>query len=479
MSETKEIYVEEKPSKWNFRNYFKSIKHYKWWVVGFTVLGTVLGYTSFQFILNPLKQKLSANFVYNSMPATYDGLSTYKFVDGTVFNISDLISKENLQAVKDSDQLYNTVNVDKIYKTGSLSIGSETVTSTNEQEEGKPTVLYTYFTISGRINNFPNAEIAKSFVYDLINYPRVISENAVENFEVASFLSSAEFDSSSFDQQLVQLSKQYKAIKDTYTQLQTDFGGSMLIDGQQLVEYINDFNLKTSVGQTSTVDNLSGELNSQNLVKFILNGTETSEQIIAKAKAKKDEVNWLCSYYAKVLDEKEDHKNRVKDSLEYLTKATTTNSTYNEYLEQVVLYTKELNEIQVEIDSLERQLTYYGWEKDGGVWKEASTAKGVLLHLKNIIAESDETTWLNKNKAFADKIQVLKNSLSEERLSSTKVYRAAYKNSKAVLLNKGYVTVDGGYSPFIGLAAGLVVGFLTSSLICCSIFIAKEDEKKE
>ena len=470
MSDVKEIYVEDKPSKWTLRNYFKSIKNYKWWVVGATVLGTVLGYTSFQFIINPLKQKLSAKFVYNSMPATYDGMSTYKYVDGTVFDISDLVSYSNLKAVKESKDEYKTVDVDKIYENNSLSIVSETISSTPSTDKGEPTVLYTNFTISGRINYFPNAAIAKAFVYDLINYPRIIAEKAVENFEVSSFLSSAEFDSSSFDQQLVQLTKQYKAIKDTYSQLQLEFGGSIVIEGKQLIEHINDFNLKTSIGQTSLVDNLSGELNSQNLVKVFSDDVDV-------ATAKKTEVNGLCSYYSKVLDEKEDSKNRVEASLNYLTKGTNINSTYTEYQQQIILLTEQLDEVQAEIDSLERQLTYYGWEKVGDVWQEAD--KGVLHHLSEIIASHDESTWINAHKAFAEKIKNLKDSLTEERLSSTKVYRAAYKNSKAVLLNTGYVTIEGGISPFIGLAAGLVAGFLVSSLICCSLFISKEDEEKK
>ena len=99
--------------------------------------------------------------------------------------------------------------------------------------------------------------------------------------------------------------------------------------------------------------------------------------------------------------------------------------------------------------------------------------------IETLFGDSARKVLENANKAFAEKIKNLKDSLTEERLSSTKVYRAAYKNSKAVLLNTGYVTIEGGISPFIGLAAGLVAGFLVSSLICCSLFISKEDDEKK
>ena len=465
MSEQKEIYIEEKPSKWTFSNYFKSIKHFKWWIVGATVVGTILGFCSFKFILNPVKQKLGAKFIYSSMPAETDGLGTYKFVDGTIFNINDLTSHESLKAVKDSKEDYANVDVDKIYKNSSLTITSETVTDKSEADT--PTILYTSFTIEGTVSSFPNAEIAKSFVYDLINYPKTISEKAIENFEVASYLSAEEFNDAEFDQQLIQLSKQYKAIKETYTQLQTDFSPSTIADGKHLSDYINEFSLRTSAGQISKVDSLSGELHSKGLVKYF-------DASVASAEAKIDEIDALCGHYAKVLDEKKHDWDRVDTSIKALTSATTTNTLYNEYLEQIVKLTEELSQIQEDIDSIESQLSYYGWALVGDVYKPQDL--GVRKHLNVIAGGGSDDDWIQENKDFRDSVISLKGFLSEERLSASKVYRACYQNSKVTFLNAGYVTVKGGMSSIIGLALGLVVGFVASSLICCSVYISKEEK---
>jgi len=32
-------------------------------------------------------------------------------------------------------------------------------------------------------------------------------------------------------------------------------------------------------------------------------------------------------------------------------------------------------------------------------------------------------------------------------------------------------------SPFVGLAAGLVAGFLISSIACCAVYISKEEKE--
>lgn len=454
MSEQKDIYLEEKPSKWNFKNYFKSIKHFKWWVVGASVVGAVLGFASFQFILNPAKQKLGAKFIYSSMPAETDGLGTYKFVDGTIFNINDLTSYDNLKAVKESKDEYSSVDVDRIYKNSSLSITSETVTDKSENET--PVILYTSFSIEGSLTSFPNSEIAKSFVFDLINYPKTISEKAVENFEVASFLSADEFNNAEFDQQLTQLSRQYKIIKETYSDLESNFSSSTIVDGKRLSDYINEFALRTSAGQISLVDSLSGELHSKGLIKYF-------EATKESADAKLDEIDALCGHYEKVLDEKKHDYDRVDACIKSLTSATTTNTIYNEYLQQIVKYTDQLNELQEEIDLLESQLTYYNVT--------------VRSHL-NVISTgdpADEADWVEENKEFANSINSLKSFLSEERLSASKVYRLSYRNSKVTLLGNGYVTIKGGMSSFIGLALGLVAGFAISSLVCCSVYITKEE----
>ena len=476
MSEEKEIYVEEKPSKWTFGNYFKSIGRLKWWVIGASVVGAVLGFVSFQFILNPRKQNLSASFIYTNMPAESDDLGTYKFVDGTVFNINDLVSYNNIKAVKASKEEYAAVDVDEIYNNNALSISTETVTKT---EKETTTILYSYFTMNGKANVFPNVDIAKSFMFDLINYPKTISENAVENFQVASFLSSSEFDAASFDQQVSELSKQYKVIKNTYGELESTFGGSTLVENKQLIEYISEFNLKTTTGQTSLVDNFVGQMNSQHLYKFLDEGV--SAETKAKANCELVSINETCGYYAQIVTEKSQNVKVIEKAIEYLANASTTNTTYNEYLQQIVAYTEELNALKDEVNALERQLEYYGWEKSGSVWVDPeSTHYGegtVLYYLDEIGRGSAHDSWVQSNKAFETSIKSLKDSLLEERQSATKVYRTMYKNSKVVLLTSGYVVLEGGMSPFVGLAAGLVAGFLISSIACCAVYISKEEKE--
>ena len=467
MAEKNEIYLEEKPSKWTFKNYFKSIAHFKWWVIGSTLVCTVLGYVSFAFVLNPIKQKLTASFTYANLAATSDDYGTYRFIDGTVFNISDIVSYDNLKAVQASKEEYSSVNVDKLYKSNTLSVSVDVTPATTEQAaETKPYVKYS---IVGVVKHFPNAEIAKSFTFDLINSPKTISNSATEKYSIPTLISES-FDSDTFIDQISQLSEQYNAIKDVYSGLEKTFGSSAYVEGKQLSEHINEFRAKTSKGQISHIDNLSGELYSRNYIKY-----EAGQE-----QNKIDEIDVLCGYYVKILKEKKDDADRIQASIENLAKPAITSTTYNEYLKQIVEYTEQIDALQHEMDGLKRKLAYYGWGLDATEKYYEEKDEGVRHYLKAV--KTDPTTdesknWIAGNTAFAEKVKTLKPVLLNECAPATNVYRALYKNSKAILLNSGYVAIEGGMSPFIGLAAGLVGGFLLSSLICCGVFISKEEKE--
>ena len=104
---------EEEPSKWTFLNYFKSIAHFKWWVIGFTLFGALAGFLGFRFILNPMRKTLSATYSYN-LAGEYIDDDTIRFIDGSLFNPYELTSKDNLEKVKTSKDKYSSVNINEI-----------------------------------------------------------------------------------------------------------------------------------------------------------------------------------------------------------------------------------------------------------------------------------------------------------------------------------------------------------------------------
>ena len=97
LEEIVEEEYKENQHKFTFLKYIKSIARYKWWVIGFSLAGALAGYLGFRFILNPARRTLTATYTYD-LAGSYTDNDTIRFIDGTLFNIYDLSSQENLQS---------------------------------------------------------------------------------------------------------------------------------------------------------------------------------------------------------------------------------------------------------------------------------------------------------------------------------------------------------------------------------------------
>ncbi|MDE7158323.1 MAG: hypothetical protein K2N74_01995, partial [Clostridiales bacterium] len=110
----------------------------------------------FIFAINPSKVSYSGEFwvVY---PAMYPDSTkkTPKYPDGSDFYYHDIISKESLQAIVDSDEQLKKIDVEKLLASDGLSFTAE------RDEDNLITGQY-FITIKGK--NMPGYEDAKRFV---------------------------------------------------------------------------------------------------------------------------------------------------------------------------------------------------------------------------------------------------------------------------------------------------------------------------
>jgi len=454
MAEEQELYVKaEKPSRWTFKNYFKAIKHFKWWVVGATALCTALGFVSFKFVLNPLKEELSANFSY-TLAGTVDNDGTYHLLDGTLFHPYDVISYDNLKATKESKKDYASLNIDKIYKESSITVVKVLT------DNGDETKSISY-RISAKSSDFPKKEVGEEFLYDLINSPLSISAKAIETYKINTYVTD-NFDELAFDQEIGQLSKQYSMISSVYQTLQQKFGSSTLVEGKPLYEYTNGFASKYKVGSSNLADALSGQLLSNHFVKYE-KGKETE---------KISEIDAYCESLVKVRETKLNDYARYKESLDLLNSSQSINISDTEFIKLITEYTLQLNSLKESINQAETQLEYYGWE-DSGSGYVPNDSKGVRGELIK-----KDSSWVKANDDFGKAVSDAKDSLVEDSESASKASRYLYSTymNKVVLIDSAYVVSSGTISAFIGLIAGLALGFIASSLVCTAVFINKEEK---
>ena len=464
MAEEKVIYEEvDKPSEWTLRNYFRSIKVFKWWVIGATVLGALLGFVSLKFIINPSRKVLTATYTYDlaAKPGTGD---TFYFIDGSMFNYFDILSKENLGNVKMSDEeKFKGIDVDKIHSNGVLAV-EKVITTTKSSEE---TINDVSFKITARANAFPNETVGKEFVFAVVNSPKQISTQAINNFKVNSYIGE-EFGGSSFEKQIAALKNQYSAIDNTYLELRYTFGSSVSVDesDKKISESYNQFVTKYSDGSINSVDLLEGKMLSNFFVKYEV-GKETE---------KINELHSLCKSYAESIASYEKEYAVLNQSMSDLKSSTTVAVSDTTYTSKLLSLTDSISKCKSSIDKLEKQLNSYGYYKDGsGKYVYESSKESVISHLT-----AKEESWVQSNKGFATEVTKMAESLEDSRKEVTDVYKNLYSKyqNKVTLTGSGYVNLSGSISNLIGIAGGAVLFFLVSSFVVTAIYVYK-DKKEE
>ena len=226
MAEEKVIYIEnEKQSDWNFGTYFRSIKRFKWWVIGATVISAVLGFLAFKFIVNPSSKTLVATFSYD-LAATPEGENSFRFIDGTLFNYYDIVSKENLIAVKDGQKdLFHSIDANVLYAGNEIKIEKVSVKDGNSAQESVA------FKIRAKSKSFTSDKVGKEYLYALINHPKSISSQAINNYSIPSLTD--ELNSVlPYEKQLSILEEQYQTIENAYSSLETVFGQAAIVNGE-------------------------------------------------------------------------------------------------------------------------------------------------------------------------------------------------------------------------------------------------------
>lgn len=468
----KEVLVveEEQPRQWTFLNYLIGIKKFKWWVVGFSVAGALIGYLGFKFILNPMKKTLTASYTYE-LAGNYEDTDTIRLIDGSTFNPYDLTSLEYLQNVKDAGieagKPYNKVDVEKISKNNSITI-IKNVTYYNDNDASSMSVAYK---IEAKASTFPSDNVGKEFLFDIVNYSKVISSKAIDNYETRSNFT-ANFDELTFDKEINQLRDQYNTIQGVYNNLANAFTETAIANtqGKKVYELRNDFN---SSYITNGVQMFYSELSN----------TMDANQYINYTKGKEDErieeIQFLCQTYIESLENDKKLLKIYEDQLKTLVDSSSIIGTDTNVSAQIATLNSNITSLKIEINSLEKELTKNGYEIDGsGNYVFNPTNPNSTIY-KLTEAKAGDTTWSIGCANFKTKITEKKAQLEADRTAVSTAYQYCYRQyqNRVNIHNGGYVNLSGDISSIIGAAAGLAGAFVITTLVTAAIHIYKKEQK--
>ena len=448
--------TEEKKTRYlTWSSWIKGIKVHKWWVIGATVLTGFVGFASIQWVINPMREALSVSYKYKLATQT-DTDKTERFINGEVFDYSNIVSLETLTQVKESNEEFAKLDIEKIFNSGAIKV----VRNINADYENEIT-----YTLSSSAKVFSDKDLGRKFMAALIRYPLAQSTKAIENYKVTSYIDS-EFSALSYLDKSLTLNKQYVAISNTYNELKGKFGGNTATDaeGKTLTQSISDFESKSS-GISTLID------------AFYTNGYVDYEE--GKESARDAEIEQMAEQFINSFEAKKVEKENKLVLLNSMQNATIVSTLTNEseYVRAMISLKDEIESISAEMNSLTRSLHWAGYfENAEGKFIYDSTAElSARYHLNHIDAD-----WIEANTAFNTRILASAETLKSQVDIATKVFHYVYNaNNSITVLNSGYVDVTGSLPWVIGLVGGLVLGFVVSSLITAEVEGHKSEKKEE
>ncbi len=468
---------EQKPSKWSMKKYGQSIKKYKWWVTGVTVGLALAALLGVQYGYNASKAKFDAQFSYN-LPLNIDestGNGTY--VDGSSFKYYDIISEENLKTVKESNEKFASLDVDKIAKSGAISISVNGRTD-SDTEVFTITTPVTY-TISGTLKSFGDSSTAKDFVKALIELTKSKASEAVNSYTVVNLIpEDSIFNNLDFDRQISIMLSQYSRVLSTYDGLLASYSDNNIIKGSdtELLEVIrNNYLLSYVDGDKSAFTVLSNKLEDKSYVNYdASNPQKTIDTLIE-----------LGESDIKNIKKNLQNINLIQDALSQLDVSSDTTYGDNSIQQKIAAYNQSILDLKTANNEYVEELEELGYNVPDTITLDNVESidtvggDGKIQKLQAVIDDTDEgKAWAEENATFKASIDSYKDQLVADTEAGSKVarYVYTYNRNSVTYVYAGIISTSGGFSAWIGAIVGLLVGFLASSLICCSIYINKEDD---
>lgn len=478
MEEETVIIEEEKESSFTFRNIGKAIAKYKWWIIGATAVGALSGYLGFKFGINQNREVYASSFSYDinakaktvvseeKMTAKERASQKEYLADGSLFSFSDIISESRLKAVQaDNQEQFASINVSKMAQNGGISITQSTYTDSTTGEE-IPDYPAKY-KLSVSFKYFKNKQQAKVFINALISYQLKVAETANNNYEVENFLNDSTVNYGLF---VNNLNKQYAAIKECYTDLLEEFATSSIADkdGSTLTSVNNKF--MASYDNGAAIDQLEGVLYTNHLVDY----TKVDE-----ASLKSQAESYKQSIRGNLLDIE-----RYQQSIQDLTSTAIIDNGSSALTTEIIQLNKKVLEIKEVNAFYTKEIKNLGYTVNNDVIT-LDNINSVVYDAgnKGVIQSwiAGEQSWKDQCDAFKLSLVETSSRLKNDRLTAGDVYGFVNNkyNNQVSFYTPGVAKLESHLSNFIGVGAGLVLGFVLSTLICTFVYIAKKDKEEQ
>lgn len=319
---------------------FKVIFRRKWILLGVSVVCALL-MGIFSFVANKSDKVYQIKLKIDS-PAIEGSL----YPDGTSFTYKDLVSYDNLQSVKESNEKFADINIDTLFYQDGITVKTEYRSMRDETAEDQPTGYYIFTT---------NSKYFKSYSVT-VDYVKSVAESAVSYIEKSTLSLDHSVNlalyanAETYSEKISYLEAQKNYLRNGYNKFVQLYGEQYAVNGKTLASYIGELESSFSA---YNIDNLKQELENKYYA------LEEEKQVYKQM----SEI-WLKD----LTDEKADNASKIESLSAYLMELLQASSAQNIELdslnEQIVALTvrqvdieREMTEINNKLNALDTQDT--------------------------------------------------------------------------------------------------------------------------
>ena len=449
MAEEKTIIIkneEENKSNFTFRNYIHALKHFKYWILGISLIFGVIGYLVASLGINKITQKVSSTFSY-SFPTTYYYAKEATLFTGDTINIGSVNSTNNIREVyentldDDGNKVFSKLNLDDIIEQANISLETEVnnyVTRTNTEPVSSDT-----FTLTASVRPFKNEALASKFLEELINLIPTQVSKIFEDYRITNDLVNVSA-GSSFIVSVASIKTQYETISSKYVVLSNSFSKDFYVPSEDktISELENAFYIDYALGSSNLIYELESDLYSNGYTNYVLH---QKDAMLEELNSNKD-----------ALEKEKEERTKEKANLEALissfqyvnlnsnSDSTSTSALSNRFID----YVEALERTNRRISTVDRYIA--------------------LIDKQITNVTTSDSTYLSDCAAFktriANLIERLNNSTTKVSNIISEVSKSNIKNV-AIFASSKKIELKGNIPPILVAFVGLIVGYIASSLI--------------
>ena len=465
MAEEKTIIIkneEETKSNFTFKNYIHSIKLFRYWILGISLILGVIGYLVTSLGINKNMSKVTSTFNY-SFPTTSYYSKEAELFTGETININSVNSEQNITAVynntvnEEGEKVFASLNLQDILENSKISLTTAETSYTRTISEP---VSSDTFTLTASVKPFKNTTLASTFLVELINYIPEKVYSSFDNYKLTNILDSSK-ESDSFVVFVDSIKSQYEMIVSRYLYLTNKYGNDHLVPGENktLNEILNSFYSEFIIGSSNLIYEIEAELYSNGYSNYTLSQKDNKLAELENNKI--------------ALQKEKEEKEKEKANLESIIKSyqyvnievtpdsssnTTITTQFDSYINDLKIVNKRLDIIDKYLALIDKQITNVT-TSDNDYIKNCSTFKNKI------------TTLITKLNTSTTNISKVFSSISKSNSSKT----ALFSTSSRVQVTNSFPSI------IIALVA-LLVGFIISSLIYTYYyvnFVLNKEEKEQ